>query len=57
MELLFVRRVWHVGYMLNRGDKELEFLDQMSHRFDEGVVLRLLHEVVDAEAAADDVEE
>ena len=43
--------------MFDRGDKELEFLDQMGHCFDEGIVLGLLHEVVDAEAAADDVEE
>lgn len=57
MELLFVRRVWHVGNMFDRGDKELEFLDQMGDCFDEGVVLGLLHEVVYAEAAADDVEE
>ena len=43
--------------MFDRGDKELEFLDQMGHCFDEGVILWLLNEVIDAEAAADDVEE
>ena len=57
VELLLFGEILHVRDLLGAVDEHFEFLNHIGHFLDVAVVLGLLHQVVDAEAAAHDVEQ
>ena len=56
-ELFFVIGGGQVGHQFCAVDEEFQLLNQVSHRVDKLVVVRLRHQVVNGEATADDVHE